>query len=235
MTAAVRLDLAAGTAGPDVAPRSGVTGRGPARTGRPGTRPVADADLVWVHPGYDDADWTELATLLAAGGRLPEPEHTGDEVTLALPTELAQRRALVLLFAHGVAAGTREVVGVGRRAVVTHLVTLAPAEYARVRGLLESAWRRTSAGAGWLAGRSDAARWAQAHWRGLLLAGSWVRTRDSSLILRVADGRQGQAAVASAAALGVAAHRETARREARVRIVIAPQDAAPFREALAGD
>lgn len=78
---------------------------------------------------------------------------------------------------------------------------------------------RRSTDPAWLDDAGDPTLRALAHWRALAVAGSCVRTRDSSLVVRVADLRQAAALHASAEVIGSDLRRENGRRESRHRII----------------
>ena len=145
-----------------------------------------------------------------------------------MSTAWASQRSLLLMFAHRIVAHQVLVAGSGRRAGLRHFVRLSRASHEKLMPGLAAVRERMRRGSGWLEDSGEANRWALAHWRGLAVSGSWVRTRDASLVVRVADRYQAAALVASAEVLGLAVRRESGRREGRHRIVVDPQTVVAF-------
>ncbi len=177
--------------------------------------------LVWLSPCFGFPDWIELYTILSFGADMPVPLHlSSGNYALPMAAGQATHRSLLLLFAHQVPARQMTVSGGGRRAAPRNYVQLTAGSYSQILPSLTAARDRLGRGSGWLDASGDATGWALAQWRGLLLSGSWVRTRDSSMILRVAQAQQAAALHASAQAIGFEVRRECGRRETRHRLVI---------------
>lgn len=195
----------------------------------PAGSPTGTEALVWNSPSYGFADWVELHTILSSGADLPTAgQWSADHCALPMSTALATQRTLLLLFAHHVGAHQMLVPGGGRRAEVRHFIRLSRANHAKLMSGLAAVRDRMQRGPAWLDDAGDPTLWALAHWRALAVAGSWVRTRDSSLVVRVADRYQAAALHASADVIGFELRRENGRRESRHRIIIDPQTVPTF-------
>lgn len=199
------------------APHAPAPGRSPARD----VRDRIDSELLWVPPGRNAGDWVEFHALATAGGPVGElvpvpPERVG----LPMPTLPALRRALVLLFAHGIDAHAHTVVDPGRRAVARHFALVPRDLGGGVRARLDLADDLLAPGRAWLDGNPDAVPLAQGLWRGLLLSTPFVRTRGPLVTLRVASPVTCQAALGAAAVLGLPVLRQEGRREQRLRLAL---------------
>jgi hypothetical protein len=195
----------------------------------PAGSPHGSEALLWISPSYGFADWVELNTILSSGADLPVTGGwSSDHWAIPLSTALATQRTLLLLFAHHVVAHQMQVPGGGRRAELRNYIRLSRANHAKLMPGLAAVRDRMHRGPAWLDDSADPTRWALAHWRALAVSGSWVRTRDASLVVRVADRHQAAALNASADVIGFALRRENGRREDRHRIVIEPQTVPTF-------
>jgi hypothetical protein len=176
---------------------------------------------VWLSPCFGFTDWVELYTMWSSGSQLPLPLNSAcGQYALSMATEEATRRSLLLLFAHRVPATMITSNGGGRHLALHYRVQLPRLSYEQILPALAAAGDLVEQGSRWLDASADATVWALAQWRGLLLSGSWVRTRDSSMILRVGHRQQAAALHASAQAVGFHVRRECGRRESQHRLII---------------
>ena len=203
--------------------------RGQSTVNCPAGSPTGTESLVWISPSYGFADWVELHTILSSGADMPVAgQWSSDHWAMPMSSALATQRSLLLLFTHHITAHQMLVPGGGQRAELRQFIRVSRANHARLVPALAAVRDRMHRGPAWLDDASDPTLWALAHWRALAVAGSWVRTRDSCLVVRVADRHQAAALNASAEAIGFPIRRESGRRESRHRIVIEPQTVPAF-------
>lgn len=213
------LDHATPVAATSVAPASSSrAGQGPSVRR---IRETLDAELLWRKPARDVSDWIEVHALATAGARACRIDPpTGDGLTsLLLPTPQAQRRALMLLSAHGIDAQASLRIRGERHKIAEHFAVFRDDER-RVGRQLSSALRLVDEGTGWLERQAAPGAMARALWRGLLLSAPFVHNGDTELTLRVACPNQYRALLAAAELLRLPARRRAHRRGQSHRIAI---------------